>query len=130
VANVAGKDATFSLDNAAGSPIDLSSYIDNVSFPRSVDMYDTSALGDDAKTYIGGQSDATIALSGPWDATLDTHMEGLVGLATSSTYSHVPASGTTYAGESFLSQYDVSAPVAGHVTWSATLQCTSTITLS
>ena len=67
-----GKDSVFKLDNASGSLTDISSYVNNVDFPESADVSETTTLGSaETKTYIAGLKDATISLSGLWDATAD-----------------------------------------------------------
>jgi hypothetical protein len=65
-----GKSTVFKVDNSGGSLTDISNTLTDVSFPRSVDTAETSAFGDSAKTYIVGLSDATVSVSGNYDATV------------------------------------------------------------
>ena len=59
-----GKDSVFKLDNSSGSLTDISTYVNNVDFPETADVSETTTFGADNKTYIAGLKDATISLSG------------------------------------------------------------------
>ena len=54
MAFVHGKSAVFKLDNSSGSLVDYSSYLEDISFPRSVETAETTTFGVSAKTYITG----------------------------------------------------------------------------
>ena len=71
MAFVHGSDSVFKLDNAGGSLTDISTYVNNVDFPETADVAETSTLGASNKTYIVGLKDATISLGGLFDATVD-----------------------------------------------------------
>jgi hypothetical protein len=122
----------FKLDNSAGSLVDLSTYINSVGYPREVNALETTTLGKTAKTYIVGLSDGTVSIGGPWDATLDAHMAGILGLAASKTYEFGPQGSTAaeikYTGECYLTSYEISGEVDGVVEWSGELQLTDTQT--
>ena len=45
-----GKDSVFKLDNASGSLTDISTYVNNVDFPETADVSETTTLGADNKT--------------------------------------------------------------------------------
>ena len=79
MAFVHGKDSVFKLDNASGSLTDISTYVNNVDFPETADVAETSTLGASNKTYIVGLKDATISLGGLFDATVDAIL-GAAGL--------------------------------------------------
>lgn len=134
-----GKSTKFQLDSSAGSLVDLSTYCDNVTMPRSVETGETTTFSASgaAKTYIIGLNDATISVSGKWDSALDSHMEALraaqaAGTNLSATFEYGPAGGTAglvkYTGESLLTSYEVDSPVGDVVTFSAELQVTGVIT--
>ena len=131
MAFVHGKDTVFKLDNSAGTLTDLSIYVTSSGLPREVDTHEVTAYGKSAKVYIAGLSDATIPLEGKWDATLDAHMNGIVG-GVSRSWEWGPEGSATgkvkYSGECFLTSYESEAPVDGEVTWSADMQVTDTIT--
>ena len=85
-----GKDSVFKLDNASGSLTDISTYVNNVDFPESADVSETTTLGADNKTYIAGLKDATISLSGLWDATADAIFGAVVGQSATLSYEYSP----------------------------------------
>lgn len=134
-----GKAQKFQLDNSAGTLTDLSSYINNVSFPRSVDTGETTAFGNSAKTYIPGLQDATISVEGMFDSTVDAHIVALIAaldsgsLATAS-YEYkannaaTSATNPAFQGESIVTSYEVSAAVGDVVTFKLELQCSGAIT--
>tara|TARA_R100000329_G_scaffold51107_2_gene47192 strand:+ start:190 stop:600 length:411 start_codon:yes stop_codon:yes gene_type:complete len=132
VAFVHGKDSTFKLDNASGSLTDISAYVNSVDFPQTVDLAETTTLGDDNKEYIVGLKDATISIAGAWDSTADDILGAVVGQASSLSYEYSPegtASGKVkYTGEAFITSYSTSSPVGDVVGFSADLQVSGAVT--
>ena len=128
MAFVHGKDSTFKLDNASGSLTDINS----VDFPQTVDLAETTTLGDDNKEYIVGLKDATISIAGAWDSTADDILGAVVGQASSLSYEYSPegtASGKIkYTGEAFITSYSTSSPVGDVVGFSADLQVSGAVT--
>lgn len=125
------------LDNAAGSPTNLTAYADNFSWPQSVDTYDVSVFGTVPKGFINGLTDGdTVSMSGPLDVTLHSHLGSLkaVQAAGSSTCTLTwgPAGSVSglpkISAECYVSNYSVSAGVGGRVEYSASLQVTGTVT--
>jgi hypothetical protein len=127
-----GKNASFKVDNSGGTLTDISSYLNEVSLPRSIETGETTSFGNSAKTYLVGLSDATLSVSGTWDATLDAHLAGIIGQAASVSFEYGPEGTGTgaikYTGEAFLTSFETSSPVADVVTFSAEFQVTGTIT--
>jgi len=127
-----GKDSVFKLDNASGSLTDISTYVNNVDFPESADVSETTTLGADNKTYIAGLKDATISLAGLWDATADAIFGAVVGQSATLSYEYSPegtASGKVkYTGEAILTSYSISSPVGDAVGYSADLQVSGAVT--
>ena len=127
-----GKDSVFKLDNASGSLTDISTYVNNVDFPETADVSETTTLGADNKTYIAGLKDATISLSGLWDATADAIFGAVVGQSATLSYEYSPegtASGKVkYTGEAILTSYAISSPVGDAVGYSADLQVSGSVT--
>jgi len=127
-----GKDSVFKLDNASGSLTDISSFVNNVDFPETADVSETTTLGADNKTYIAGLKDATISLSGLWDATADAIFGAVVGQSATLSYEYSPegtASGKIkYTGEAILTSYAISSPVGEAVGYSADLQVSGAVT--
>ena len=127
-----GKDSVFKLDNASGSLTDISTYVNNVDFPETADVSETTTLGADNKTYIAGLKDATISLAGLWDATADAIFGAVVGQSATLPYEYSPegtASGKIkYTGEAILTSYAISSPVGDAVGYSADLQVSGAVT--
>jgi hypothetical protein len=139
MAFIHGKNTAFKLDNAAGTLVDISTYLTEVGYPESIDVGETTTFGAtaSAKTYIVGLNDRTISLSGNWDSALDTIISAVIaaqaaGTVLTGTYEYGPA-GTTatnikYTGETVITSYEVSNPVGDIVTFSCELQCTGSQT--
>jgi predicted secreted protein len=129
-----GKDSVFKLDNASGSLTDISSYVNNVDFPESADVSETTTLGSagNSKTYIAGLKDSSISLSGLWDSTADAIFGAVVGQSATLSFEYSPE-GTTggnikYTGEAILTSYAISSPVGDAVGYSADLQVSGAVT--
>lgn len=129
-----GKAAVFKLDDSGGTLRDLSSYLNDVSMPRDIETAETTTFGvsGSAKTYITGLSDATISISGLFDATADGYLAGVVGQAATLSFEYGPTGSTggmiKYTGECILTSYEVSASVGDSVQASADLQVTGAVT--
>ena len=127
-----GKDSVFKLDNASGSLTDISTYVNNVDFPETADIAETTVLGKDNKTYIVGLKDATISLGGLWDSTADAIFGAVLGQSATLSFEYSPegtASGKVkYTGETILTNYAISSPVGDVVAYSADLQVSDAVT--
>ena len=133
-----GKTAKFQIDNSSGTLVDLSAYCEEVSLSRDIETAEVTTFGNSAKAYITGLTDATISISGKFDAngasTVDSVLAGVLGQANTLTFeyqaSNAAASATNpkYTGECICTSYEVSASVGDAVTFSAEFQCTGTIT--
>ena len=132
MAFVHGKSSVFKLDNASGSLTDISAFVNNVDFPETADVAETSVLGASNKTYIVGLKDATISISGLFDATVDAILGAVVGQTATLSYEYSPegtGSGKVkYTGEAILTNYALSSPVGDVVAYSADLQCSGAVT--
>ena len=109
---------------------DLSSYFNSVDTSRSTDTAETTAFGSSSKSYIVGLRDATISVSGIWDATVDGYFIGTE--PASRTFIYGPAGDTggnvKYTGEAILTSFSISNPVGDVVTYSADFQVTGDVT--
>ena len=131
-----GKGAVFKLDNAAGTLQTLTAFVDSIEFDNSVDTAETTTMGSEVKTYLSGQSDSTVSITGKFDGTAATGphviLSGLVGLEATSSFEIGPEGSTTgkqkILGECFLTDYKTSAPVGDVVTFSADFQVTGAVT--
>lgn len=128
---VHGKSADFRIDNSGGSLTDISAYCDSVDFPITADTAEVTTFGDSSKEYVVGLKDATISISGSWDATADAVLAAIVGGAAGS-FQYGPAGSTAtnikYTGECICTSYQVNAPVGDKVTFSAEFQVTGNVT--
>lgn len=132
MAFVHGKNSVFKLDNASGSLTDISAFVNNVDFPETADVAESSVLGASNKTYLVGLRDASISISGLFDATVDAILGAVVGQTATLSYEYSPegtASGKVkYTGEAILTNYALSSPVGDVVAYSADLQCSGAVT--
>lgn len=127
-----GKDATFSLDNAAGSPIALTAYCTEINMELDIDIHDVSVFGVGSRAKITGIKDGRF--SGKFfDTTAYTHLSGLYGLATSSTFTYGPTGSTTgkprITGECWLKSLPVNSSVNDPMAYSCNFEATGTVTL-
>ena len=132
-----GKNAYLSLDGTAGTLVDISNTLNEISMPREIETAETTAFGQNDKTYITGLGDATISLSGMFDATTDTLIAGDIanlksGSVSSLTFEYGPAGSVSaqpkFTGEALITSYEVSSPVGDVVTYSLELQVTGGVT--
>jgi hypothetical protein len=129
-----GKSAVFKLDDVGGTLRTLSSYVSEVSLPRNIDTAETTTFGatGNAKTYIVGLSDATIGVSGFFDATADGYLAGVVGAPATLSFEIGPEGNAVgaikYTGECIMTSYQVGSSVGDVVSASADFQVTGAIT--
>tara|TARA_R110002050_G_scaffold264484_3_gene405306 strand:- start:106 stop:516 length:411 start_codon:yes stop_codon:yes gene_type:complete len=132
MAFVHGKSSVFKLDNASGSLTDISTYVNSVDFPETADVAETTTLGSSSKSYIVGLKDATLSVSGLWDATIDGILGAVVGQTASLSFEYSPegtASGKVkYTGECIVTSYSQSSPVGDVVGFSADMQVSGNVT--
>jgi hypothetical protein len=127
-----GKDSVFKVDNSSGTLTDISSYVNNVDFPETVDIAETTTLGSGSKSYIVGLKDATLSISGLWDSTLDGVLGGIIGQSATVSFEYGPEGSTAgdvkYTGEAILTGYTQTSPVGDVVAFSADLQVSGDVT--
>jgi len=127
---VHGKSTHFEVDDTGGTPRDISDTLTSVDFPETIDTAETTAFGSTSKSYIVGLRDATLSVSGIWDATVDGYFIGTE--PASRTFIYGPAGDTggnvKYTGEAILTSFSISNPVGDVVTYSADFQVTGDVT--
>lgn len=132
-----GKNAYFALDGTAASLVNLSDTLNDITMPREIETAETTAFGDNDKTYITGLTDATVSLSGMFDATVDALIGGNIsnlrsGSVSSLSFEYGPAGSASarpkFTGEALITSYEVSSPVGDVVTYSLELQVTGGVT--
>ena len=127
---VHGKSTDFELDDTGGTSRSLSNVLNSVDFPETIETAETTAFGATSKSYIVGLRDATISVSGLWDATVDGYIIGTEPATRSFIFGPAGTTGgnVKYTGEAILTNSSVSAPVADVVTFSLDLQVTGNVT--
>lgn len=132
MAFVHGKSAVFKLDNSSGSLVDYSAFLEDVSMPRSIETAETSTFGSSAKSYITGLTDATISVSGKFDAAADATLVAVIGQSDTLSFEYGPegsvAGKIKYTGECIMTSYDIGATVGDAVTASVELQVSGAVT--
>jgi predicted secreted protein len=133
-----GKNSVFKIDDVAGSLTDISHFCEEVSLSRDIETAEVTTFGKDDKAYITGLRDATVSVSGKFDASaasaIDPVLAGILGSASTVSWAYRPNSASVstsnpeYQGEAIVTSYEVSGGVGDAVTFSAELQCTGAIT--
>jgi hypothetical protein len=133
MAFVAGHNTVISLDNAAGTPTNISTYVDSISgFDLGAATLDVTSFTNSAQNFILGlDTSPAVSISGSWDSTLDTLMSAAKATKTAKTlrvsYAGT-AGGTNYVeAEVFITAYSGASSVADKVTWNASLQVTGAV---
>lgn len=127
---VHGKSTDFALDDTGGTSRSLSNVLTSVDFPETIDTAETTAFGSTSKSYIVGLRDATISVSGLWDATVDGYIIGTEPATRSFIFGPAGSTGgnVKYTGEAIMTNYSISNPVGDVVTFSLDLQVTGNVT--
>ena len=129
-----GKNAVFKVDDSGGTLTDISTYIHDVTLPRSIETAETTTFGvaGGSKTYVTGLNDSTISISGKFDATVDAHLAGVLGQDATLSFEYGPAGSTVgyikFTGEAIMTKYDLSSPVGDVVSFSCDFQITGEVT--
>lgn len=145
MAFVHGKNAYVAMEASvgAGSVTDYSAYFNDVSLSRSIETAETTTFGDDDKEYIVGLKDATVSLSGLFDATMDNVLAGLLGAgkvvvhlatnggtasASNPVYKLDGGTGDFSAPGAIITSYDISPAVGDVIPFSVDIQVSGAIT--
>jgi TP901-1 family phage major tail protein len=129
---VHGKNAQFVLEST-----NLSNTLNEISLPREIETAETTTFGTQDKTYIVGLSDATVSLSGMFDATADSAINAVIsnlksGSIASASFTYGPSGSAggkpQFTGQALVTSYEVSSPVGDVVTYSLELQVTGGVT--
>lgn len=131
-----GKNTVFKFGTSGtpATPVDYSTSMDEVGFPRSVDTGETTTFGvtGSAKTYVVGLVDGTISFSGKFDATTDAGIAGILGFDTPVSFEYGPEGSTTgrvkYSGSAILTSYEVTGQVGDVVSAKGEFQITGPVT--
>ena len=115
-----GKDTKVFVNNS-----DFSTYFNNVDSTQMADVAESTTFGNGAKTYISGNKDGTMTITGFFDATADATLQPLMGGADFDLF--VGYDGTTNGnqcafGVGNITNYAVSSPVGDVVATSVDVQ--------
>lgn len=129
MAFIHGKNASFKLNS-----VDLSTFMNSVKFDRKADSHDVTTFGAGAHAYAAGLMDASIDIEGVYDdgaAGPGLTLRPLIGGAAQA-FIYAPEGNTTgkptVTGNCLVLGYTETDPVAGMITWAATLQVTGDVT--
>lgn len=113
MAAVHGSKAFLSVQDSGGVARDLSGFLNESGLARSADTAEVTTGGSNSKKYIPGLKDGTIPIAGPWDATVDGYLDGILGMER--VFIYRPAGTGTglvnYTGSGILTSYEGSSPV-------------------
>ena len=122
---VHGKDSYFKVAST-----DLSGDINSVSISRTADTAETSALGSSTKSFVAGLRDATITVSGMFDASVYATIAGWLG--TSQTWEYGPAGSAAgrvrVSGSGIITSVELSSSVGEVVAANISIQVSGAVT--
>tara|TARA_R100001509_G_C4822815_1_gene200441 strand:+ start:436 stop:843 length:408 start_codon:yes stop_codon:yes gene_type:complete len=125
-----GKSAAFKIDDSGGTLRDISNVLTDVAVSRTADVAEVSAFSNSSKAYVAGLKDATITISGSFDATVDGYLKGILGAEGSFEFFPIGTTGGNpkASGECIMTSYDRTPDVGGAVTFTAAFQVSGDVT--
>ena len=126
-----GRDALTQLDDLGGTLRNISTDLTNVEVPQPVDSFEVTGMTETRKSYIPGQIDTPVAITGNLNAGTALNaahkvLSAINGVSTATfSFEHYPAGSASgkpkLSGEVFCLGYTVRAPLGGGVTFDASL---------
>ena len=125
-----GKNAAFKIDDSGGTLRDISDVLTDVSISRTADVAEVSAFTNSSKAYVAGLKDATLTISGSFDATVDGYLSGILGAEGSFEFYPIGTTGGNpkVSGEAIMTSYDRTPDIGGAVTFTAAFQVSGDVT--
>lgn len=125
-----GKNAAFKIDDSGGTLRDITDVLTDVAVSRTADVAEVSAFSNSSKAYVAGLKDATITVSGSFDATVDGYLSGILGSEGSFEFYPIGTTGGNpkSSGECILTSYDRTPDVGGAVSFTASFQVSGDVT--
>ena len=125
-----GKNAAFKIDDSGGTLRDISNVLTDVAISRTADVAEVSAFSNSSKAYVAGLKDATITISGSFDATVDGYLSGILGVEGSFEFYPIGTTGGNpkASGEAIMTSYDRTPDIGGAVTFTAAFQVSGDVT--
>lgn len=128
-----GRNTSLKLDNAAGTLTDLSTAITSLDFPREAELLDATHFQSADKEFVPGFRDGKISFEGFADATVSTHLNGILGQEATVSFEYGPEGTATgkrkFTGEAILVKYNEKGAVNELNKFSAELQISGAVTL-
>ena len=125
-----GKNAAFKIDDSGGTLRDITDVLTDVAVSRTADVAEVSAFSNSSKAYVAGLKDATITISGSFDATVDGYLKGILGAEGSFEFYPIGTTGGNpkASGEAIMTSYDRTPDVGGAVNFTAAFQVSGDVT--
>jgi len=125
-----GKNAAFKIDDSGGTLRDISDVLTDVSISRTADVAEVSAFSNSSKAFVSGLKDATLTISGSFDATVDGYLSGILGSEGSFEFYPIGTTGGNpkASGEAIMTSYDRTPDIGGAVTFTAAFQVSGDVT--
>lgn len=124
---------TLGSNGSPTTPVDLSTKVSSIDFGREQDLPDVTAFGTTgSRAYAAGLTSGTFKVELFWDATVDAHMNGLIGYQTAVNFVFGPDGSTSgyrkYTGTCFLKSLGEPIKVGEVKKFSMDFQITGAIT--
>ena len=125
-----GKNAAFKIDDSGGTLRDISDVLTDVSISRTADVAEVSSFSNSSKAFVSGLTDATLTISGSFDATVDGYLSGILGAEGSFEFYPIGTTGGNpkASGEAIMTSYDRTPDIGGAVTFTAAFQVSGDVT--
>ena len=125
-----GKNAAFKIDDSGGTLRDISDVLTDVSISRTADVAEVSAFSNSSKAFVSGLKDATLTISGSFDATVDGYLSGILGAEGSFEFYPIGTTGGNpkASGEAIMTSYDRTPDIGGAVNFTAAFQVSGDVT--
>ena len=124
-----GRDSEFHLDDSGNTLRDLSQFVTSVDAPHNQDTAEITGFGDVRKSFVLGQIDTTVSVSGNFDNTATTGphvvLTSLINGSAGYQLRYFPAGSASgnpeLSGKVLLGSYNISSPLGDKVSFSASL---------
>jgi hypothetical protein len=125
-----GKSAAFKIDDSGGTLRDISNVLTDVSVSRTADVAEVSAFSNSSKAFVAGLKDASITISGSFDATVDGYLKAILGVEGDFEFYPIGTTGGNpkASGKAIMTSYDRTPDVGGAVSFSAAFQVSGDVT--
>lgn len=135
-----GKGSYFAWSTAAGTTsnsgsvayTNLSSGIEEVSFPRSVDTAEVTTYGDNDRNYIAGLRSGTVSVTGIWASTYEEKIAPALGSTKLGWVSFGPSGNAATSrrelARTIITGYEAGAPVGDKVSMKIDFMITGPVT--